>query len=93
MERRCRSELPERNGLERLDGVEPKYAGGRNIARYLKHSLQELLPDAFTASRNLPRDECERHTQGAPSLADPGPIALLGQEVQALDTAIKNAMG
>lgn len=92
--KRCRrSELPERNRLQRVDAVEQEDADSRNIARHLCDTFQKLEPDPLTTRCDLPRDERAHYTQGQPSLGDPGIVALLGQQVQVLDTAIEDIHG
>ena len=89
----CRSELLERDSLQRIDAVEQKDADGGNINRDLRETFQELEPDSLTTRGDLPRDERTHHAQGEPTLGDPCIVALLWQEMQVLDAAIENVHG
>ncbi len=50
---RCRSELLEWNGLQRVDAVEQKDTDGRDIGRHLRDTIQKLEPEARRPYRTL----------------------------------------
>src|SRR5688572_4627330 len=84
------AKVVDRDGKQWVDVVEQEYANGHDVLRDRDDTLDQLQPRPFVFLRNHLLDEGSRHVDGKPRLRDAGGIALLGNQVEVLKTAVEN---